>query len=75
MRGSLIQPKMSSVLVIVAHVVEEESLQMSFVQSDNMVEQLTTTTADPALGNAVLPGTISRAFCRSLGGSDEDRGD
>ncbi len=33
---------------------------MTFVQSDNVVEQLAPATADPTLGNAVLPGTLKR---------------
>ena len=44
---------MSSIIVIVAHVVRvvrEESFQMAFVQSDNMVEQFASATADPTLG-------------------------
>jgi hypothetical protein len=35
---------------------------MPFIQSDNVVEQLATTTADPALGNAILPGTSKRGL-------------
>jgi hypothetical protein len=35
---------------------------MPFIQSDNVVEQLATTTADPALGNTILPGTSKRGL-------------
>src|SRR6266481_1702737 len=31
---------------------------MAFVQSDNVVEQFASATADPALGHAVLPRTL-----------------
>ncbi len=31
---------------------------MTFVQSDNVVEQFASATADPALGHAVLPRTL-----------------
>jgi hypothetical protein len=53
---------MSSVFVIVVHVVREESLQMTLVQSDDVVEQFASATADPSLGNAVLPRTLKRGL-------------
>ena len=52
---------MRAVLVIVTNVLREQSLQMAFVQCDDVIQQVTTTTADPALGHAILP----RAFERS----------
>jgi hypothetical protein len=49
---------MSSVFMIVVHVVREESFQMAFVQRDSVVEEFTSATPDPALGHSVLPWTL-----------------
>ena len=54
--GFLVQPKMSSVFVIVVHVVGEESFQVAFVQSDDGVEQVASATADPALDVQIVGG-------------------
>jgi hypothetical protein len=54
--GFLVQPKISSVFVIVVHVVGEESFQVAFVQSDDVVEQVASATADPALDVQIVGG-------------------
>ena len=48
---------MSSVVVRLADVLVHQLLQMKFVEYDDMIEQISSTTADPAFRNAVLPGT------------------
>jgi hypothetical protein len=44
---------MGSVFVIVADIIRKQPLQMSLVESDHMIEQVTPATLDPALGDAV----------------------
>jgi len=51
------QRKMRPVFVIVADILFHKSSQMTFVQHDDMIEQVSSTVANPALGNAVLPRT------------------
>jgi len=48
---------MGSVVVKVADVLVHEALQMSFIQNDHMIEQISTAVSDPALSNTVLPRT------------------
>ena len=65
--GSVLpQSKMSPVFVVIANVLSQQSSQMSVIQNDHMDEQLPTDTPNPALGNAILPGT-------SKGGADRFR--
>jgi hypothetical protein len=59
-RCLLFQPEMRPVLVIVGDVIGEKSLQMSLVQRDYVVEQLTAAAANPALSHSVLPRTSNR---------------
>ena len=56
-RSFLGQCKMRPVVVIVANVLVHQPLQMAFVENDYVVEQIAAAVADPAFGNAVLPGT------------------
>jgi len=49
---------MSPVFVVIAHIVGEDSFEVSFVQGDDMVNQVTPAGTHPALGNAVLPGAL-----------------
>src|SRR5216684_3276539 len=59
-RGLLFQSEVRSVFVIVGDVIREKSLQMSLVQRDGVVEQLTATTANPALSHSILPRASNR---------------
>ena len=63
-RGLLFQSEVRSVLVIVGDVIREKSLQMSLVQRDCVVEQLTATAANPALSHSILPRTSNRSTHR-----------
>ena len=54
-RRSLRQREVRSVFVVVTDILVHQPPQMSFVQHYYMVEQISSTTADPTLGNAVLP--------------------
>jgi hypothetical protein len=49
---------MRAVLVVIANVVEEKSLQMPFVHSNDMIQQLPPTAFDPAL--------FATPFCHGL---------
>ena len=67
--GLLFQSEVRSVFVIVGDVIGEKSLQMSLVQHDCVVEQLTATTAYPALSLCV-PRHYSK---RTKNGADSER--
>jgi hypothetical protein len=47
---------MSSVFMIVADVLRDQSLQVPLVQGNHVIEQVASATFDPTLGNAILPG-------------------
>src|SRR5271157_2774446 len=55
---------MSPVFVVIPDVFFQQSSQVSLVQNDHMVKQLPTHTPNPALGDAVLPGTSKRGSDR-----------
>ena len=55
---------MRAVIVVIANVVEEKSLQMPFVHSNDMIQQLPPTAFDPALRHPVLPWTLERGLDR-----------
>src|SRR5207253_9518060 len=59
-RGLLFQSEVRSVFVIVGDVIREKSLQMSLVQRDCVVEQLTATAPNPALSHSILPRASNR---------------
>src|ERR1039457_5577214 len=63
-RRLFIQPEVGSVVVIIGNVLGEESLQMSLIQRDHVVEQVAAAASDPALGNPILPGTPNRGTDR-----------
>src|SRR4029450_4220267 len=51
---------MRSVIMVIAHVIGEQFVQVSFIDSDNVVEQVTAAASHPALGHTILPGTFER---------------
>src|SRR5216683_5827236 len=59
-RCLLFQPKVRSVFVIIGDVIGEKSLQMSLVQRDCVVEQLTAAASHPALSHSILPRASNR---------------
>jgi hypothetical protein len=54
-RCTLREREMRAVVIIVADVLFHEPSQMTFLQHDYMVEQISSTTAHPAFGDAALP--------------------
>jgi len=55
-RRSLRQRKVRADLVVIADVFIQEPLEMTFIQDDQMVEQLSTATPNPSFCDAILPG-------------------
>lgn len=60
---------MRSVLVVVTDVFFEETLQVPFVESNHVIEQIAATTLYPAFSNSILP----RASVRHLKSADLHR--
>jgi len=57
-RGVLFERVVNTVLMVVAHVITHEPEQMSFVQRDDMVQDLTATTSNPSFRGSILPGRL-----------------
>ncbi|PYT30173.1 MAG: hypothetical protein DMG57_09095 [Acidobacteria bacterium] len=55
-RGVLIQGIVNPIFVVVVHVIANEPPQMSFVQSDDMVEHLAAAASHPALRDPICQG-------------------
>ena len=47
--------------MIVTDIVGEQPFQMSFIQSDHMIQQVPAAALDPELSNSVLPGALPRS--------------
>ena len=58
--SSLPESQMRPVLMIVADIFGEQSLQMVFVHRDNVIQQVMAATLDPALRDTVLPRAFER---------------
>jgi hypothetical protein len=72
------QPEMSPVFVVIADVFSQQASQVPLVQYDYVAKQIPTHTPNPALGDAILPGTAksgSDGFCAVLfdGRDDSNR--
>jgi hypothetical protein len=63
-RCLLAKSKMGSVVVIIRDVVENESLQMSLIQHNHVIEQLSSTASYPALRRPILPRASDRGSHR-----------
>ncbi len=57
-RGSLPQPKMRAVLVVVAEVFRKQMFQMAFIHGNDVIQQISSAAFDPTLRYTILP----RAF-------------
>ena len=70
----LIQSEVRAVVVVVREVIGEESLQMSLVQRNDLVEQFASAASDPTLRDAVLPRALDGGLhARDLHGSNRSR--
>ena len=62
-RRIFFQRVVNAVVVVVVHVLTEESNQVSLAQRDHMIQQLAATASDPTFRRAILPGSLhGRAF-------------
>jgi hypothetical protein len=52
----LAKPEMRAVVVVIVDIIAEQPTQVALAEHDDMIEQLAADAADPALGDAVLPG-------------------
>jgi hypothetical protein len=49
---------MRAVFMVVTNIIQKLSLQMAFVNGDDAIQQVTAATANPALGDSILPRTF-----------------
>src|SRR5664279_1683560 len=63
-RRLLVQREVCWVVVIIGNVLGEESLQMTLIQSDNVVEQVASASSAPTLGDTILLDTPNRGTDR-----------
>ena len=54
-RSLLVQSEMCPIVVVIVHVFSDKTLKMSFVEHDDMIEQVASAITHPAFGDAVLP--------------------
>jgi hypothetical protein len=64
-RCPLLKPEMRAILMMVTNILREQSLQMAFIQRNNVVQQVLSTASDPTLRYTVLPGTPERGLHRA----------
>src|ERR1700739_2247663 len=58
------QPQMGSVLMVVGDIFAHESLQMPFIEHDDVIQQVTAAASHPTLCDSILPGTAKRGANR-----------
>ena len=56
-RCSLLKSEMRAVLMMVTNILREQSLQMAFIQRNNVVQQVSSAASHPTLRDAILPRT------------------
>jgi hypothetical protein len=52
---------MGPIRVIVANVFRQQSFQVPLIEPNHVIEQVTAATADPPLGNTILPRTANQS--------------
>jgi hypothetical protein len=57
LRCPLLKSEMRTVLMMVTNILGEQSLQMAFIQRNNLVQQFSSTASHPTLRDAILLGT------------------
>jgi hypothetical protein len=57
-RSSFVQPEMCSIFMIVTNAIGEEPFEMSLDHSDDMIEKISPTVADPSFCDSILPRTF-----------------
>ena len=63
-RCVLCEAEVRSVLMIVAHIFRNQPLQMTLIEDDHVIQQVSSAASHPTLGHSVLPGT---AICGAHG--------
>ena len=53
------QRVVNAILVIIAHVVADQTAKMLFIHRDDMVEELAAAASDPSFGGSVLPRCLN----------------
>src|ERR1700730_13890590 len=61
---SLPQSEMRAVLVVVANILREQAFQVTFVNCDDVIQEITAATPHPTLCNSILPRTFERGADR-----------
>src|SRR6266481_7088980 len=56
-RCPLLKSEMRAVLMMVSNILREQSLQMAFIQRNNVFQQVSSTASHPPLRDPILPGT------------------
>ena len=59
-RCSLPESEMRAVFVVIANVFRQQTIEMSLIQRNYVIQQVSTAAFNPTLGNAVLPRTLER---------------
>jgi hypothetical protein len=49
--------QVGAIFVVIGNVFTEQPFHVSFIERDDVIQQLPAAAADPALGDAILPGT------------------
>jgi hypothetical protein len=57
---------MRAVLMVVAHVLSHKSSQVSLIEDDHVIEQISSATSHPALRHSVLPRAAKRGADRLI---------
>jgi hypothetical protein len=57
-RPFFLKSQMGAILVVIAHTIRDQALQVSLVQTDHVIQQIAPATLDPALRHSVLSGTL-----------------
>src|SRR5260370_29752020 len=55
---------MRAVFVVVANILREEAFQVAFVNSDDVIQEITAATPYPTLCDSILPRTFERGAVR-----------
>ena len=63
--GSLPQPKMRAVFVVVADVFREQTFQMAFIHRNHVIQQISTAAFNPTLRYTILPRAFERRSYRA----------
>jgi hypothetical protein len=55
---------MRTVLMMVTNILEEQSLQVAFIERNNLIQQVSSTASHPTLRDCILPGAPKQSPTR-----------